>query len=151
MLVCSGKGGIYFYNDWRSKTSWGDTRPDYGRGEVRQFIRDNALHWLDEFHMDGLRFDSVVNIRNANSSGQDSGADIYEGWRLLQWINNEGSNKLRIAEDLQRNDWITKPTDQGGAGFNCRWDSLFSRQTANTVVRAHAGTQRNSFNVQGSD
>ncbi|MDU6251443.1 MAG: alpha-amylase family glycosyl hydrolase, partial [Cutibacterium avidum] len=36
------KGGIYFYNDWKSSTPWGDTRPDYGRGEVREFIRDNA-------------------------------------------------------------------------------------------------------------
>lgn len=39
-------GGIYFYNDWRSETPWGNSRPDYGRGEVRQFIRDNALMWL---------------------------------------------------------------------------------------------------------
>ena len=36
-------GGIYFYNDWRRATPWGDTRPDYGRGEVRQYIRDNAM------------------------------------------------------------------------------------------------------------
>ncbi|WP_237770009.1 alpha-amylase family glycosyl hydrolase [Ornithinimicrobium sp. CNJ-824] len=35
-----GKGGIYFYNDWRSETPWGDTRPDYGRQEVRDFILD---------------------------------------------------------------------------------------------------------------
>lgn len=46
------KGGIYFYNDWRSATPWGDTRPDYGRGEVRQFIFDNAMMWLDEYRMD---------------------------------------------------------------------------------------------------
>ena len=51
------RGGIYFYNDWRSETPWGDTRPDYGRREVRQFIRDNALYWLEEYHLDGLRFD----------------------------------------------------------------------------------------------
>lgn len=129
-----GKGGIYFYNDWRSKTSWGETRPDYGRGEVRQFIRNNALYWLNEYHMDGLRFDSVVNIRNANGQGQDYGADIPEGWSLLQWINNEGSNKFRIAEDLQRNDWITKPTDQGGAGFNSQWDSVFVHTLRNAAI-----------------
>ena len=57
------KGGIYFYNDWRSDTPWGDTRPDYGRSEVRQFIRDNALYWLDEYHLDGLRFDMTLYIR----------------------------------------------------------------------------------------
>ena len=43
------KGGIYFYNDWRSTTPWADTRPDYGREQVRQYIRDNALMWMEEF------------------------------------------------------------------------------------------------------
>jgi 1,4-alpha-glucan branching enzyme len=36
------KGGIYFYNDHRAHTPWGETRPDYGRGEVRQYILDNV-------------------------------------------------------------------------------------------------------------
>ena len=53
------KGGIYFYNDWRSTTPWADTRPDYGRSEVRQFIRDNVFMWLDEFGIDGLRWDAT--------------------------------------------------------------------------------------------
>ena len=38
-----GKGGIYFYEDDRSATPWGETRPDYGRPEVRAFLRDNAM------------------------------------------------------------------------------------------------------------
>ncbi len=37
------KGGIYFYQDERSSTPWGETRPDYGRAEVRDFLRDGAL------------------------------------------------------------------------------------------------------------
>ncbi len=49
----NNKGGIYFYNDHRSQTPWGDTRPDYGRGEVRQYIRDNVLMWLEEYRCDG--------------------------------------------------------------------------------------------------
>ena len=57
------KGGIYFYNDWKSSTPWGDTRPDYGRGEVREFIRDNAMMWLAEFHADGLRYDMTPYMR----------------------------------------------------------------------------------------
>ncbi len=52
----NGKGGVYFYNDGRSWTPWGDTRPDYGRSEVRQFIRDNALLWLERYRVDGLRW-----------------------------------------------------------------------------------------------
>ena len=49
------KGGIYFYNDYRSATPWGDTRPDYGRQEVRDYLTDNALMWVNEFHADGLQ------------------------------------------------------------------------------------------------
>ncbi len=54
------KGGIYFYNDHRSQTPWGETRPDYGRGEVRQYLRDNALMWFEEYHVDGLRWDMII-------------------------------------------------------------------------------------------
>jgi hypothetical protein len=43
----NGEGVIYFYNDWRCHTDWGDTRFDYGRGEVRQYLCDNALRWLE--------------------------------------------------------------------------------------------------------
>ena len=56
-------GGIYFYNDIRGVTLWGATRPDYGRGEVRTFLRDSAMTWLEEFRCDGLRFDSTVHMR----------------------------------------------------------------------------------------
>jgi 1,4-alpha-glucan branching enzyme len=56
------KGRIYFYNDHRSSTPWGDTRPDYGRGEVRQYLRDNALMWLEEYHADGLPCSGEIGI-----------------------------------------------------------------------------------------
>jgi len=62
----NGGGGIYFYNDWRAKTPWGDNRPDFGRPEVRQYIRDNALMWLNEYRCDGLRADAISFIRNVN-------------------------------------------------------------------------------------
>jgi 1,4-alpha-glucan branching enzyme len=58
------KGGIYFYNDRRDWTPWGP-RPDYGRGEVRQYIRDNALMWLNECRVgSGME---VVMIQSAYS------------------------------------------------------------------------------------
>ena len=60
----NGLGGIYFYNDWRAETPWGSTRPDYGRKEVRQFIRDNAMMWLEEYHVDGLRLDMTLYMRH---------------------------------------------------------------------------------------
>src|SRR3954469_6774028 len=60
----NGKGGIYFYEDRRSQTPWGDTRPDYGRAEVRRLLLDNARYWLEEFRFDGLRWDATAYIRN---------------------------------------------------------------------------------------
>ena len=64
----NNKGGIYFYNDWRSDTPWGDTRPDYGRPEVRQYIFDNAMMWLDEYRLDGLRMDMIPYMRSVSGS-----------------------------------------------------------------------------------
>ena len=61
----NGKGGIYFYNDWRSHTDWGETRFDYGRREVRQFLCDNALRWLEQRFADGLRFTERVRTNAA--------------------------------------------------------------------------------------
>ncbi|KAK4958217.1 hypothetical protein LTR10_004643 [Elasticomyces elasticus] len=120
-------GGIYFYNDDRVICDFGD-RPGYGRPEVRQFIRDNALMWLHEYQADGLRFDSTLNIRRAIGHGGDRG-EIPEGWGLMQWINNDKDGELpwnlNIAEDLQHDEWITKETRSGGAGFNSQWDVSF--------------------------
>ena len=65
-------GGIYFYNDHRSETPWGHTRPDYGRGEVRQYIFDNAMMWLDEYRIDGLRLDATEYIRSVDGTGEGS-------------------------------------------------------------------------------
>lgn len=124
-----GLGGIYFYNDWRSKTPWADTRPDYGRPEVRQYIRDNVRMWLDEYQIDGLRWDATSYIRNAYGHDGDAGANIPEGWGLMQAINEEmrqhNPQHIRIAEDLQANSWLTEPVSGGGAGFNSQWDSQF--------------------------
>ncbi|MEJ2309332.1 MAG: alpha-amylase family glycosyl hydrolase [Gammaproteobacteria bacterium] len=130
-----GKGGIYFYNDWRAPTPWGDTRPDYGRPEVCQFLRDNAMMWLHEFRMDGLRWDSTINIRTRYNG---TGGDIPDGWRLMQRINDEidatSSWKISIAEDLQDNDWLTRQTSQGGAGFDSQWASNFVHPLRQAII-----------------
>jgi 1,4-alpha-glucan branching enzyme len=128
-------GGIFFFQDWRAVTPWGNTRPDYGRGEVRTFLRDNAMMWLQEFRADGLRWDSTVNIRTQNNGG---GGDITDGWTLMQYINNEiNANvgwKLSIAEDLQANDYLTKTTGAGGAGFDSQWESRFVHPIRTAII-----------------
>ncbi len=137
-------GGIYLYNDWRIQTPWGDTRPDYGRGAVRQYIRDNALMWLEEFRADGLRFDGTAFIRNVYGNNDDPPNDIPDGWSLMQWINDEINSrqgwKISVAEDMKSNHWITKATsDSGGAGFDTQWDPSFHHTTAHVMTRTSDG------------
>lgn len=124
-----GKGGIYFYNDWRSKTPWGETRPDYGRTEVRQYITDNVLMWVKDCHLDGLRLDSTIYMRNIDGKNDDQPTDLADGWRILQEVTelaykvNPGT--LVIAEDVGANDYITKLSQEGGAGFSSQWSVQF--------------------------
>jgi 1,4-alpha-glucan branching enzyme len=134
----NGKGGVYFYNDWRSKTPWADTRPDYGRPEVRQYLRDNVLLWLEEYEVDGLRWDATAHIRNVHGRDGDPGSDIPEGWTLMQQINDEVKArypaKIAIAEDLQGNAWLTKASREGGAGFDSQWDARFVHTLRGAVI-----------------
>jgi len=124
----NGLGGIYFYNDWRSETPWGNTRPDYGRGEVRQYLFDNAMMWLEDYRVDGLRYDMTLYMRTVHGLGEPGG-DLPDGWSLAQWINRtireRFPRKITIAEDLQNNPWITKTDGAGGASFLTQWDAQF--------------------------
>jgi 1,4-alpha-glucan branching enzyme len=125
----NNKGGIYFYNDWRSATPWGDTRPDYGRKEVRQFICDNVMMWLNEYRIDGLRWDMTAFIRNVYGNNDDPDNDIPDGWSLMQRINDiikgMAPRRVSIAEDLKNNPFLTKGTPDRGAGFDAQWDAGF--------------------------
>ncbi|MDO7875675.1 alpha-amylase family glycosyl hydrolase [Hymenobacter sp. ASUV-10] len=121
-------GGIYFYNDWRGETPWGHNRPDYGRPEVRQYIRDNAIMWLTEYRVDGLRADAISFVRNVKGES-DPGADLPDGWSLMRWVNEEIDQtmpwKITIAEDLRGESAITEKTEHGGQGFDSQWDGTF--------------------------
>jgi len=136
----NNKGGIYFYNDWRRVTDWGETRFDYGRPEVRQYLSDNALRWLQQRFADGLRWDSVGSIRNVKDQNNDPGDDLPDGWGLCQRINSEIQSaqpwKISIAEDMKDNEWITKPQGAGGAGFSSQWGAGFVSTIRNNLITA---------------
>ena len=117
-------GGIYFFEDENRSTPWGD-RPNYTTEEVRSYIRDNALYWLNEYNCDGLRIDGTAYVRE-----RDGGGSVPWGWDLLQLINDDidaaPSEKICIAEDMRGYDRITKPTNvDDGAGFDSHWDAWF--------------------------
>ena len=119
------RGGIYFYNDERGDTPWGG-RPDYGRPEVRQFILDNIAMWFTEYHVDGLRVDSTIYMRNTEGRDNDSEHDIGDAWTLLQDITDLAHkikpNALLIAEDCASNSGLTLPRANNGCGFDAQWE-----------------------------
>ncbi|MDN6020848.1 MAG: alpha amylase C-terminal domain-containing protein [Acidipropionibacterium jensenii] len=129
------KGGIYFYNDWRSSTPWGDTRPDYGRGEVRQFIHDNAMMWLREYHADGLRLDMTPYMRSVDATVMN----IPDGWSLSRWINTDirqlEPTRYVIAEDLHGYPPVVS-TGEDGAAFHAQWDTHFVHPVRAAVTPA---------------
>ena len=140
-------GGIYFYNDERANTPWGDTRPNFSTDEVRQFLRDAAVQWLDEYHVDGLRVDGTRWIEWTDVGNNP------DGWSWMQWINDDLDalfpGKLIAAEDMSDNHWITKPTNEGGAGFDSQWDPWFVHPIREAVEAAD-DDWRNMWDVKNS-
>ncbi len=151
-------GGIYFYNDWKAETPWGNTRPDYGRNEVRQYIHDNALMWLRDYRADGLRMDMVPYIRNVKADG-NPGNDIVEGITLIQWINADIREQfggcITIAEDMHSLEFVTDAVENGGLGYGAQWDADFvhtvrgaiiTPDDANRSITALANVVQNRYN-----
>jgi len=92
-------GGMYFYHgSGIAMTPWGP-RPKFETPQVRQFIRDNVDLWLRDYHIDGFRWDSTINIR-----AYDMGVnELPAGAAMLEEINNyirtNYPGRLSIAED----------------------------------------------------
>ena len=142
---CYGHGGIYYYPDWRAQTPWGDTRPDYGRKQVRDFIKDSTKMWLSEYRVDGLRFDGTKYMRTT-----DGNNPLAAGWNLLRWLTDEIRQdqpwKILIAEDFGGGEAMTRTTAQGGAGFHSQWAGEFVHPIRN-ALKAPSDNARNMNEV----
>jgi 1,4-alpha-glucan branching enzyme len=111
--------GIYFYTGDRYETGFGP-RPDFGRPEVRNYWTASLVQFARDYHVDGLRVDSVVTARDAN------GQPIPEVEAWFQRVNGR-LQALRLgaisdAEDLQDYSAIVEAS---GFGFNSQWDDDF--------------------------
>ena len=134
-------GGIYFYNDERALTPWGATRPDYGRGEVRTFLRDSALCWLEEFRCDGLRFDSTINVRTVTGDLGDPAAALPDGG-LVPGLAQRRHPRASALEDHHRRGPPGR-SHRGGrdratavSGFGAQWDGGFIHRIRPALVAA---------------
>jgi 1,4-alpha-glucan branching enzyme len=113
--------GVYFYGGSAGRSPWGP-RPDFSRPQVRDYVGDNVRLWLTHFGFDGLRWDSVSNIRGFERRGSSDSANP-DGIKLLRKSNAEFPRKIMIAEDLRSDPEVTQPISLGGLGFNSQWDN----------------------------
>ena len=119
-----GTPAPYFYTDDRSKTDWGP-RPDFSNPAVRAFILDSIRMWVEEFRIDGFRWDSVYNIRYWNDGAHAN----PDGDRVLSdanaWLRKNAPSVLRIAED--------HAFDGSGCGFQAQWNSAFQAKLSDIL------------------
>ena len=134
-------GGIYFYNDRRAETPWGATRPNYDRKDVRGFLRDSAVMWLEDFRVDGLRFDGTNYVRSRWGDVHRGPDYIAAGHRHLAGITADIRSrqpwKLLIAEDMQLDPTVTRSSRAGGLGFHSQWDAGFVHPVRAALEAAH--------------
>ena len=115
---------LYEYSDkWRI-SPWGSYQFDLGKDPVRSFLMSAMNYFVDYFHFDGVRVDAVSNIiyYNGDSSiGQNDGAVEFIK-RLNAKMHIAHNSVMMIAEDSTAFAGTTKPTEQGGLGFDYKWD-----------------------------
>ncbi len=127
---------LYEYQDTRrgEHPDWGTLVFDYGRTEVRNFLLANAVFWLEEFHIDGIRVDAVASMIYLDYSRKDGewvpnmhgGREHLEAISFLQemnaWVYRRVPGIITVAEESTAWTGVTRPVHEGGLGFGLKWN-----------------------------
>ncbi|MBD8534836.1 1,4-alpha-glucan branching protein GlgB [Plantibacter sp. CFBP 13570] len=127
---------LYEHPDPRrgEQPDWGTLVFDFGQPQVKNFLVANALYWLEEFHVDGLRVDAVASMLYLDYSRKDGewlpnvhgGRENLEAISLLQEANATAYRRnpgiVMIAEESTSWPGVTAPTSEGGLGFGLKWN-----------------------------
>jgi 1,4-alpha-glucan branching enzyme len=124
---------------------WGTLIFNYGRNEVRNFLLANALFWLEEYHLDGLRVDAVASMLYLDFSkgpgdwvpNKYGGTENLEAIEFLRELNTlthgEHPGSITVAEESTSFPGVTRPTHLGGLGFTYKWNMGWMNDTLEYV------------------